>query len=147
MSRLFAAKAAAAKAWFGEWNVDVEPDGNAQVSGAVRHRVAISNNRIDKVEQQSVAYSFTQRNEARPDTNRDWQRVHSRFSAAHVAKSIPAHPILRIRQPEQQVEIRLGLDVGLVLSRLVLPAEKANRTRNAGATRLVQRGDAAGGGD
>jgi len=56
-------KAADAKAWFGEWTVDVEPVGNGTAAlkylAPYVNRVAISNNRILKVDEQGVTYSFT----------------------------------------------------------------------------------------
>ena len=52
-----------AKAWFGQWTVDVEPVGNGMAAlkylAPYVHRVAISNNRVHKVDEQGVTYSFT----------------------------------------------------------------------------------------
>ena len=55
--------AADAKAWWGEWNVDVEPVGNGQAAlkylAPYVYRVAISNSRIQSVSETHVRYSYT----------------------------------------------------------------------------------------
>jgi hypothetical protein len=65
-------KAADAKAWFGKGTVDVEPVGNGKAAlkylAPYVHRVAISNNRIQQVDQHGVTYSFTPSGEKRSKT-------------------------------------------------------------------------------
>ena len=61
-----------------------------------------------------------QRQAAECDSDRQWQGVRPRFSAAHAASPVSANSILRLAITQLQVEIPVRADVGLVLSRLVL---------------------------
>ena len=118
------------------WVVDVEPVGDGVAAlkylAPYVNRVAISDNRVVAVDETSVTYRFTPTGTKRSVTRKV---TGQEFVRGFLQHTLPPRfqklRLLRICQPELQVEVRLGSDACLVLSWLVLPAGKESRCRTA----------------
>ena len=128
-------KAADAKAWCGEWTVDVQAVGNGRAAlkylAPYVNRVAISNNRIVSVDSQNVTYRYT------PSGNS--QSLERTVPGNDFVRGFLQHTLPpkfhRLRYygwafAQLQTEVPVDSNVGLVLPWLVLALEEAATGRD-----------------
>jgi len=125
--------AVAPDVWKQNWVVDVQPVGDGR---AALKYLALPARRDPSRRDQRQAHRvghrlardlpiYSNRRETISHPQGIWDRVRTKLPATHIAAEVSQTTLLRIRQFELQVEIRLGSDAGLVLPGLVLADETA----------------------
>ena len=122
-------KATDAKAWLGKWTVNVEPVGNGEAAlkylAPYVYRVAISNNRIESVDETDVRFRYTPSGTKVSSNGRSLGRSLCVASCSTRCPRDFIASVTTVGLPELQTQIPLAADAGLVLSGLVLVDEKA----------------------